>query len=52
MWGDTPDTICFVMDPTRAGAVLARHAGMDEKTGQLAADGDCGPRSRLLAVDF
>ena len=25
-----PDTACFVMDPTRAGAVLARHAGIDE----------------------
>jgi hypothetical protein len=22
-----PDTACFVMDPTRSGAVLARHAG-------------------------
>ena len=39
-----PDTVCFVMDPARAGAVLARHAGIDEKTGQLAADGDGGPR--------
>jgi transposase len=38
-----PDTTCFVMDPTRAGAVLARHAGIDEETGQLADDGD-GPR--------
>ena len=34
-----PDTACFVMDPTRAGAVLARHAGIDEETGQLAGDG-------------
>ena len=33
-----PDTVCFVMDPTRSGAVLARHAGIDEDTGQLAAD--------------
>ena len=24
-----PDTVCFVMDPTRSGAVLARHAGID-----------------------
>ena len=32
-----PDTCCFVMDPTRAGRVLARHAGIDEKTGQLTA---------------
>jgi transposase len=41
-----PDTVCFVMDPARAGAVLARHAGIDEKTGQLAGDGDGdgGPR--------
>jgi transposase len=35
-----PDTTCLVMDPTRAGAVLARHAGIDEETGQLADDGD------------
>jgi transposase len=35
-----PDTTCFVMDPTRAGAVLARPAGIDEETGQLAGDGD------------
>jgi hypothetical protein len=27
------------MDPTRAGAVLARHAGIDEETGQLAGEG-------------
>src|SRR5229473_547275 len=39
-----PDTCCFVMDPTRSGAVLARHAGIDEKTGQLTDDGDGGPR--------
>ena len=30
-----PDTVCFVMDPSRSGAVFARHAGIDEKTGQL-----------------
>ena len=29
------DTVCFVMDPTRSGQVLARHAGIDEETGQL-----------------
>ena len=29
------DTVCFVMDPSRAGTVLARHAGIDEDTGQL-----------------
>ena len=28
-----PDTCCFVMDPTRAGQVLARRAGIDEKPG-------------------
>ena len=35
-----PDTACFVMDPSRSGAVLARHAGIDEETGQLTADED------------
>jgi hypothetical protein len=30
-----PDTACFVMDPTRSGAVLARHVGIDRTTGQL-----------------
>jgi hypothetical protein len=29
------DTACLVMDPTRSGAALARHAGIDEDTGQL-----------------
>jgi transposase len=46
-----PDTTCFVMDPTRAGAVLARHAGIDEKTGQLTGDGD-GPRRLVISSDF
>jgi transposase len=46
-----PDTTCFVMDPTRAGAVLARHAGIDEKTGQLAADRD-EPRQLVISSDF
>jgi transposase len=46
-----PDTTCFVMDPTRAGAVLARHAGIDEETGQLAAGGD-GPRQLVISSDF
>jgi transposase len=46
-----PDTACFVMDPTRAGTVLARHAGIDEETGQLAADGD-GPRQLVISSDF
>jgi transposase len=44
-----PDTTCFVMDPTRAGAVLARHAGIDEKTGQLTGD---GPRRLVISSDF
>ena len=30
-----PDTACFVMDPTRSGAVLARHVGINRTTGQL-----------------
>jgi transposase len=47
-----PDTACFVMDPTRSGAVLARHAGIDEKTGQLAADEDGGPRRLVISSDF
>lgn len=44
-----PDTTCFVMDPTRAGAVLARHAGIDSQTGQLAGD---GPRRLVIFSDF
>ncbi|MGH3410051.1 MAG: IS66 family transposase [Streptosporangiaceae bacterium] len=47
-----PDTVCFVMDPTRAGAVLARHAGIDEKTGQLSADEDGRPRRLVISSDF
>jgi transposase len=47
-----PDTACFVMDPTRAGAVLARHAGIDEETGQLTADEDGGARSLVISSDF
>ena len=47
-----PDTACFVMDPTRAGAVLARHAGIDEKTGQLAGSPDGGPRQLVVSSDF
>ena len=47
-----PDTVCFVMDPTRAGAVLARHAGIDEETGQLTGDEDGGPRSLVISSDF
>ena len=44
-----PDTTCFVMDPTRAGTVLARHAGIDQETGQLAGD---GPRRLVISSDF
>jgi len=40
------------MDPTRAGQVLARHAGIDEKTGQLTAGGDGGPRRLVISSDF
>lgn len=47
-----PDTVCFVMDPTRSGAVLARHAGIDEKTGQLSTDADGGPRRLVISSDF
>jgi transposase len=47
-----PDTCCFVMDPTRSGAVLARHAGIDADTGQLAADEHSGPRRLVISSDF
>jgi transposase len=47
-----PDTVTFVMDPSRSGQVLARHAGIDEKTGQLSADEDGGPRSLVISSDF
>jgi transposase len=47
-----PDTVCFVMDPSRSGQVLARHAGIDEETGQLTADSDGGPRSLVASSDF
>ena len=47
-----PDTVCFVMDPTRAGVVLARHVGIDEKTGQLTASADGGPRQLVVSSDF
>jgi transposase len=47
-----PDTVCFVMDPTRSGQVLARHAGIDEKTGQFTAGEDGGPRSLVISSDF
>jgi transposase len=44
-----PDTTCFVMDPTRAGVVLARHAGIDSETGQLVGD---EPRRLVISSDF
>ncbi|MGD0069450.1 MAG: IS66 family transposase [Streptosporangiaceae bacterium] len=48
-----PDTACFVMDATRSGAVLARHAGIDRETGQLTADDDDGgPRRLVVSSDF
>ena len=48
-----PDTACFVMDPSRAGTVLARHAGIDEKTGQLTPDDHDGePRRLVISSDF
>jgi transposase len=47
-----PDTVCFVMDPSRSGAVLARHAGIDEDTGQLTQDADGGPRRLVISSDF
>jgi transposase len=47
-----PDTVCFVMDPTRAATVLARHAGIDSDTGQLTADQDGGPRRLVISSDF
>jgi transposase len=47
-----PDTCCFVMDPSRSGAVLARHAGIDEETGQLTGDADGGPRRLVISSDF
>jgi hypothetical protein len=46
------DTTCFVMDPTRAGIVLARHAGIDPDTGQLTQAEDGGPRRLVISSDF
>jgi transposase len=47
-----PDTVCFVMDPSRAGQVLARHAGIEEATGQLRDGPDGGPRQLVISSDF
>jgi transposase len=46
------DTVAFVMDPSRSGAVLARHAGIDEETGQLLPAADGGPRRLVISSDF
>ena len=46
------DTVRFVMDPSRAGTVLARHAGIDEDTGQLLPDEDGEPRRLVISSDF
>jgi transposase len=46
------DTVCFVMDPSRSGKVLARHAGIDEETGQLLPDAGGGPRRLVISSDF
>jgi len=46
------DTCCFVMDPSRSGEVLARHAGLDKDTGQLLPHEDGGPRRLVLSTDF
>jgi len=46
------DTVAFVMDPSRSGAVLTRHAGLDEKTGQLLPAADGGPRRLVISSDF
>jgi len=40
------------MDPTRSGAVLARHAGIDGESGQLTPDEDGGPRRLVISSDF
>jgi transposase len=47
-----PDTTAFVMDATRSGDVLARHAGIDRETGQLAPDDGEGPRTLVISSDF
>jgi hypothetical protein len=47
-----PDSVCFVMDPTRAAGVLAAHAGIDAKTGQLTPGPDGGPRRLVISSDF
>jgi transposase len=46
------DTVCFVMDPSRSGKVLARHAGTGEETGQLLPGADGEPRRLVISSDF
>ena len=43
-----PDTACFVMDPTRSGAVLARHTGINQTTGQLIEHPDTGEDAETM----
>jgi transposase len=45
-------TVAFVMGPARPGAVLARHAGLDEKAGQLLPAADGSPRKLVISSDF
>ena len=40
------------MDATRSGDVLARHAGIDKETGQLAPGDGEGPRTLVISSDF
>src|SRR5258706_3501875 len=40
------------MDPPRSGPVLARQAGIDQETGQLADGEDGGPRRLVISSDF
>ena len=47
-----PHTVCFVVHPSRSGAVLARHAGLDGETGQLLPDEDGGQRRLVISSDF
>ena len=41
-----------VMGPDAGGAILARHAGLDEKTGQLLPAADGSPRRLVIGSDF
>jgi transposase len=46
-----PGTVCFVMDPTRSGAVLSRHAVIDEDRAAPARRGR-GPRRLVISSGF